>query len=54
MTLTEKRAPDTLPNAESRGAGIRICKAALREQKRAIIALSMTTQCEAYVLDLDQ
>ena len=54
MTFTEKRATETLPNAESRDAGIRICKAAFREQKHATIAVSMTTQCEAYVLDLDQ
>jgi len=50
----EKRATETLPNAESRDTGIRICKAAFREQMRAPITVSMTTQCEAYVLDMDQ
>jgi len=54
MTFTEKQSTETLPNAESRDAGIRICKAAFRELKRAPIAVSMTTQCEAYVLDVDQ
>ena len=54
MTSTEKRSTETLPDAESRDAGIRICKAAFREQKRARTAVSMTTQCEAYVLDMDQ
>jgi hypothetical protein len=29
-------------------------KAAFREQKRAPITVSMTTYCEAYVLELDQ
>jgi hypothetical protein len=33
---TEKRANQTVPDAESRDAGIRICKAALAEQKRAV------------------
>jgi hypothetical protein len=54
MTSTEKLATETVPDAESRDAGIRICKAAFPEQKRALIAVSMTTYCEAYVLDLDQ
>jgi hypothetical protein len=54
MTFREKQATEALPNAESKDAGIRICKAAFREQKRARIAVSMTTQCEAYVLDMDQ
>jgi hypothetical protein len=34
--------------------GIRMCKAAFREHKRTFITLSMTTYCEAYVLDMDQ
>jgi len=54
MTFTEKQSTETLPNAESRDARIRICKVAFREQKRAPIAVSMTTQCEAYMLDMDQ
>jgi hypothetical protein len=29
-------------------------KAAFREQKRAPIAVSMITYCEAYVFDMDQ
>ena len=29
-------------------------KAAFREQKRAPITVSMTTYCEAYMLDMDQ
>jgi len=54
VTFTEKQFTETLPNAESRDAGIRICKAAFQEQKHVPIAVSMTTQCEAYVLDMDQ
>jgi len=54
MTFREKQLTETLPSAESRDAGIPICKAAVREQKRATIAVSITTQCEAYVLDIDQ
>jgi len=54
MTSTEKRSTETLPDAESRDAGIRICKAAFREQRHTPIAVSMTTYCEAYVLDMDQ
>jgi len=54
MPSTEKRSTETLPDAESRDAGIRIWKAAFREQKRAPIALIMTTYCEAYVLDMEQ
>jgi len=54
MTSTEKRSTETLPDAESTDAGIRICKAAFQEQKCAPIAGSMTTYCEAYVLDMDQ
>jgi hypothetical protein len=54
MTFTEKRFTETLPDAESRDAGIRICKAAFREQRRTSIAVSMTTYCEAYVLGMDQ
>ena len=50
----EKRATDTLLNAESRDAGIHISKAAFREQMCANSGVSMTTQCEALVLDLDQ
>jgi hypothetical protein len=45
---------ETLPNAESRDTGIRICKAAFREQKPAPITVSMTTYWDAYVLDMDQ
>jgi len=54
MTFTEKQSTETLPNAESRDAGIRMCKAVFREQKRTPIAVSMTTQCEAYMLDVYQ
>jgi hypothetical protein len=54
MTSTEKRFTETLPDAESRDAGIRICKAAFREQTHTPIVVSMTTYCEAYVLDMDQ
>ena len=54
MTSTEKRSTETLPDAESRDAGIRICKAVFREQRHTPIAVSMTTYCEAYVLDTDQ
>ena len=50
----EKRLTETLPNAESRDAGIRICKAVFRKQRHTPIAVSMTTYCEAYVLDMDQ
>jgi hypothetical protein len=53
MTDTEKRSSETVPDGESKAAGIRLCKAAFPEQKRAHIAVSMTTNCEAYVLDLD-
>jgi hypothetical protein len=54
MTFTKKRSTETLPDAESRDTGIRICKAAFREQMHTPIAVSMTTYCEAYVLDMDQ
>jgi hypothetical protein len=49
MTFREKRATETLPNAESRDAEICIynIQAAFREQKRAPIAVSMTTYCES-------
>ena len=54
LASTEKRSTETLPDAESRDAGNPIWKAAFPEQKRAPIAVSMTTYCEAYVLDMDQ
>jgi len=54
MTSTGKRSTETLPDPKSRDAGIRICNEAFPEQTRAPIAVSMTTQCEAYVLDMDQ
>jgi len=43
MTFTEQRSTETLPNADPRDAGIRICNAAFREQKRSPIMVSMTT-----------
>jgi len=54
MTFTKKWSTRTLPNAESRDAGIRICKAAFQQQKRGPITVSITTWGEAYVLDMDQ
>jgi hypothetical protein len=54
MTSTEQRSTETLPDAESRDAGIRIYKAAFREQRHTPIVVSMTTYCKAYVLDMDQ
>jgi len=36
------------------GSAYRMYKAALREQKRTTIAVSMTTYCGAYALDIDQ
>jgi hypothetical protein len=45
--LSPRSRPPRLRNAESTDAGIRICKAAFREQKRAPIAVSMTTYCES-------
>jgi len=54
MTSTKKQSNETLPDAEPRDAGIRICKGAFREQKRAPIAGSMTTYWEAYMLDMDE
>jgi len=41
MTFTEKQSTETLPDAEWKDAGIRICKEAFREQKRAPIAMQL-------------
>jgi len=49
-----QQATKTLPNAESRDARIRICKAAFREQMRTPITVSSTPYCEAEVSDMDQ
>jgi len=46
--------PYQMPNQEMPKSAYAMYKAAFREQKRAPIAVSMTTQCEAYVLDMDQ
>ena len=54
MTTTEKRSTETSPDAKSRDVAMRICKAAFREQRHTSITVSMTTYCEAYVLDMDQ
>jgi len=54
MTFRKKRATDTLRNADSREAGICICKPPFRERKRTPIAVCMTTYCEVYMLDMDQ
>jgi len=54
MTSTEKRSTAILPDAESRDAGIRICKAAFRQQMHTPIAVNMTPYCEAYVLVMEQ
>jgi len=56
MTFTEKRPtePYQMPNQEMPKSAYTMYKAAFREQKRAPIAVSMTTYCEAYVLDMDQ
>lgn len=54
MTFTEKWSTETQPDAESRDSEIHICKEAFPEQMRTPIAVSTTTYCEAYVLDMDQ
>ena len=54
MTSTEKRSTGTLPDAGSGDAGICICKSAFREQRHTPIGVSITTYCEAHVLDIDQ
>jgi len=46
--------PYQMLNQEMPKSAYAMYKAAFREQKRAPIAVSMTTQCEAYVLDMDQ
>ena len=55
MTFTEKRSTETLPNAELRDAELCKCNAqsSFPSTKRAPITVSMTTYCEAYVLDMD-
>jgi len=54
MTFTEKPPTETLPNQEMPRSANAMYKAAFREQKRAPITVSMTTDSEAYVLDTDQ
>lgn len=48
MTFTEQRSTETPSDAESRD------EEAFREQRRTPIAVSMTTNCEAYVLGMNQ
>ena len=43
-----------MPNREMPESAYAMYKAVLREKKRTHITVSMTTQCEAYVLDMDQ
>jgi len=56
MTFTEKRLPRLyqMPNQEMPKSAYAMYKAAVLEQKRARITVSMTTYCQAYVLDMDQ
>jgi len=46
--------PYQMPNQEMPKSADTIYKAAFQEQKRAPNAVSMTTYCETYVLDMDQ
>jgi len=41
-----------MPNQEMPGSAYAIHKAAFREQKRTPITVSMTTYCEAYMLEM--
>jgi hypothetical protein len=57
MTFREKRATETLPNAESRDAEICICNVQsgfLRAEARSYHGEYDYLQCEAYMLDTDQ
>jgi hypothetical protein len=54
MTFTEKQSTETLPDGESTDARICIYTAAIGEQKCDPIVVSMATQCEADVLNMDQ
>ena len=46
--------PYWMPNQEMPRSAYAMYKAAFREQQRAPITVSMTTYCEAYMLDMDQ
>jgi len=56
MTFKEQWLTNTLQNAKSRDAAICICivQTASQKQKRALIRVSMTTNCEADMFDMDQ
>ena len=56
MTFTEKRLLRLyqMPIEEMPKSAYAMYKAAFREQKRTPIMVSMTTYCQAYVLDTDQ
>jgi len=43
-----------MPNQEMLKSAYTMYEAAFQEQNHAPIVVSMTTQCEAYVLDMDQ
>jgi len=43
-----------MPNEEMPESAFAMYQADFQEQKRASIAVSMITYCEAYVLDMDQ
>jgi len=46
--------PCRMPNQEKPKSAYAMYKAAFREQKSTPITVSMTTNCNAYVLDMDQ
>jgi len=55
--LSPRRGPPRpyqMPNQEMPRSAYAMYKAAFREQKRAPVMVSMTTYCQAYVLDMDQ